>query len=284
MNVCNISRLLAILLFVFLGISACKKTSYVSGPPPVLDTTGAVPVSADPPPPPPPPPGSTISKTLIFDGTSNYITVAKHADFDLSPGENYTITCWVRITNLKEQSIFRKRIDNGLGYEMNVNAAGVYHVNMRGNPGNANLGTNAAVASNLGISQWYHLAMVVNATDKTLKIYVDGVLNNTSLNITQIGTLDVNADIDVLIGYSPIGGGRYFFGQMDDIRVWNKAFTPAELLIDMTTASVDDTTPNLLSAWDFENITGNTATDVSGKGHNGTISGTVVLGERTVVK
>ena len=281
MNIYSISRSLAILLFAFLGISSCKKTSYVSGPPPVLDTTGAVPVSADPPII-PPDPNAKISKTLIFDGSSNYITVAKHADFDLSPGESYTITCWVRIINIKEQSIFRKRIDNGLGYEMNVNAAGVYYINMRGNPGNVNLGTNASVASTLGINQWYHLAMVVNATDKTLKIYVDGVLNNTAANVTQQGTLSVDADIDVLIGYSPIGGGRYFIGQMDDIRVWNKAFTPTELQADMAAISVDDTTPNLLSAWDFENITGNTVPDVSGKGHNGTISGTVVTGEREI--
>lgn len=280
MNIYSISRSLAILLFAFLGISSCKKTSYVSGPPPVLDTTGAVPVSADPPII-PPDPNAKISKTLIFDGSSNYITVAKHADFDLSPGESYTITCWAKVITQKNQTIFAKRVDAGLGYEVNVNGAGVFHVNMRGNPGNVNLGTNASVASTLSTNQWYHLAMVVNATDKTLKIYVDGVLNNTS-TATQVGTLDVNADIDVFIGYTSAGGGRYFAGQLDNLRVWNKAFTPTELQADMTTISVDNTTSNLLAAWDFENITGNTAPDVSGKGHNGTISGTMVTGEREI--
>ena len=220
---------------------------------------------------------SQSGNNMVFDGTSNYITVAKHADFDLSPGENYTITCWAKLTTLKEQTIFRKRMESALGYDMNVNAAGVYYVNMRGNPGNVNLGTNASVASTLGINQWYHLAMVVNATDKTLKIYVNGVLNNTAANVTQQGTLDVNADIDVFIGYSSVGGGRYFAGQMDDIRVWNKAFTPTELLADMATTVVNNSTPDLLAAWDFENVTGANVPDVSGNAHNGTINGPVVL-------
>ncbi|WP_461791680.1 LamG domain-containing protein [Pedobacter sp.] len=274
MNVCHISKSFALILLTFLAISACKKTAYVSGPPPVLDTTGAVAVTADPPP--PPPPAANASKTMVFDGTTNYITVADHNDFDIVPGENFTITCWIRTSQWKNMPVIRKRDASNTGYELAVNTTPIFFVNMRSANG-VNTGTLNAV-TNLAVNEWYHFAMVYNIADRTHKTYVNGILQYTTTH-ADMGTLSFENAVDLSIGYSATQS-RFLLGQLDDIRIWNKALSTTELTTDMTTKSVGNATVNLLAAWDFEQISGNSVPDVSENGHTGTITGTVVTGER----
>lgn len=215
---------------------------------------------------------SQSGNNMVFNGTSNYIVVSDHNDLDIGPGENYTITCWIKTSQWKNMPVFRKRDPSGVGYEMTVGSGGAYAINMRSTT-NVNAGSTVA-SYNMNLNQWYHLAMVVDIVDKSTKTYVNGVLQGTTTN-ANIGTLSFENAVDVTIGRS-VDQNRYYIGQMDDIRIWDKAFTPAELVADMT-ATVDNTTPNLLAAWDFENVTGTNVPDVSGNGHNGTINGPVVL-------
>lgn len=216
---------------------------------------------------------SQSGNNMVFNGTSNYIVVSDHNDLDVGPGENYTITCWIKTTQWKNMPVFRKRDPSGVGYEMTVGSGGAYAINMRSTT-SVNVGSTVA-SYNMNLNQWYHLAMVVDVVDKSTKTYVNGVLQGTTTN-ANIGTLSFENAVDVTIGRS-VDQNRYFIGQMDDIRVWNKAFTPTELLADMATTVVNNSTPDLLAAWDFENVTGSSVPDVSGRGHNGTINGPVVL-------
>ncbi|WP_461791684.1 LamG-like jellyroll fold domain-containing protein [Pedobacter sp.] len=210
---------------------------------------------------------------MVFNGTSNYITVSDHNDLDIAAGENYTVTCWIRTSQWKNMPVFRKRDPSGVGYEMTVGSGGAYAINMRST---TNVNTGSTVASyNMNLNQWYHLAMVVDVVEQNTKTYVNGVLQGTTYN-AGIGTLTFENAVDLTIGRS-VDQNRYFVGQMDDIRVWNKAFTPAELISDMTTTVVNSATANLLAAWDFENVVGTSVPDVSGKGRTGTIVGPVTL-------
>ena len=76
---------------------------------------------------------------------------------------------------------------------------------------------------------WHHLAATYDRTN--LRIYLDGV---------QVGTRALTGSIGVSANPLRIGGnaiwGENFAGLIDDVRVFNRALTPAELTTIMNTA------------------------------------------------
>ncbi|PRQ04864.1 LamG-like jellyroll fold domain-containing protein [Enhygromyxa salina] len=76
-------------------------------------------------------------------------------------------------------------------------------------------------------------------------------------------------------GYSAIGQGatadRWYQGQIDNLRIWNRALSEAEL------EQLCPTPPSLEQGleldWTFENHTGNQITDMSGNARHGTLQG-----------
>ena len=86
------------------------------------------------------------------------------------------------------------------------------------------------------LNVWYYVAGVYNAAARTLDIYVNGVLNNGILTGT-IPASQVNAPVNVYIGKrtSLYGGGYCFNGIVDDVRIYNRALSQAEIQADMNT-------------------------------------------------
>ena len=80
------------------------------------------------------------------------------------------------------------------------------------------------------LNVWYHVAGVYNASARTLDIYVNGVLDNGTLNGT-IPASQINSAVNVNIGRR--SGGFYFNGVIDDVRVYNRALSQAEIQADM---------------------------------------------------
>lgn len=73
---------------------------------------------------------------------------------------------------------------------------------------------NLLVKTGFTTGTWYHLAIDHNASNDTLHVYVDGVLEATVTSVTAL----YNTDKYLSIGYWNFGGDR-FDGQMDDIRI-----------------------------------------------------------------
>ncbi|NCS11951.1 MAG: hypothetical protein GPJ08_12735 [Microcystis aeruginosa G13-09] len=63
-----------------------------------------------------------------------------------------------------------------------------------------------------------------------------------------------------------------FAGKMDEVRIWNKARTQAEIQADMN-HQLTGTESGLIGYWQFSEGTGNTVTDLSGHNNNGIING-----------
>ncbi len=76
------------------------------------------------------------------------------------------------------------------------------------------------------------MAGVYNATAQTLDIYVNGVLDNGVLSGTVPAAL-VNSVQHVNIGRRT--GGYYFQGIIDEVRIYSRALSAAEIETDMTT-------------------------------------------------
>jgi hypothetical protein len=72
--------------------------------------------------------------------------------------------------------------------------------------------------------QWYHVVAVYNSLSGH-KIYIDGVLNNSESTLL---TADVPTDT-VYIGYRQDATPGKFDGSIDDVRIYKRALSNAEI-------------------------------------------------------
>jgi hypothetical protein len=84
------------------------------------------------------------------------------------------------------------------------------------------------------LNVWYHVASVYDTAASTLDIYVNGVRDNGvlfgTIPASQINNSAVNANI------GRRSGGFYFNGIIDEVRIYNRALSAAEIQADMNTA------------------------------------------------
>lgn len=219
-------------------------------------------------------------KVLLLDGATACMSVADHTDIDIDAGENITITCWVQTTSvISNGRIIAKRTapsGTNLGYEFYSNSTGYFATNLRHS--GSNVAPNTFSTAMINDNAWHHLAMVVDATGtKTVKNYIDGVLVGTGPNGTNTfaGTETFANAVALLIGKAN-DNTLYWPGKIDDVRIWSKAFSAAEVQTDRSML-VNGPISNLLAAWNFENVTGTDVPDVSGNNHPGTLSGNATV-------
>src|SRR5262249_13565679 len=84
--------------------------------------------------------------------------------------------------------------------------------------------------TNVNDGQWHHVAAVYDGSNKYL--YIDGNLD-ASLAVT--GTIS-NSSYNVAIGENLEKTGRQFYGNIDEVRIWNIARTQAQIQADMSTS------------------------------------------------
>lgn len=223
-----------------------------------------------------------VSAYMEFDGTTNYINVAHDSELDINLGESMTITFWERVTDHNGARFITKRVTNG--YEIVANGSGQLAANLRSAEGN--LGTPyAPVSYSIEDSQWHHITFIYDQTgsQKICKIYRDGVLI-TSSSEANIKTTDQDLSVptaDFVIGTQSTATTTKVKGAIDDIRVFKRVLSEAEILEDMAMQEITDYT-DVVAVWDFENISGNTLENKAQDKHHGVIHGNVVVGQRII--
>ena len=172
-----------------------------------------------------------IGSGFVFDGVDDFINVGTSAT--LKPSLPITISAWVNTNSgAYERVIFRSDYQDDLytGYWMSVTATGAVTINYGSNgapaSGNRRTKTGATV---LNPNQWYHVVGVIRgATD--MSIYLNGVDDNGSYGGSG-GALAYGSGPSVIGKHdnSNVGPPLYFTGTLDDVRVYNRALSLAEV-------------------------------------------------------
>ena len=162
---------------------------------------------------------------LSFNGTSSWVTVNDATSLRLTSG--VTLEAWVRpIAPSGWQAAIIKEQIGDLSYGLYVNtgqdqASGTVNIN-----GNDTAVYPASEDAQMPQNRWTHLATTFNGS--VLRLYANGVEVN---NIPSSGQLTVGS------GPLRIGGdavwGEYFNGSIDEVRVYNRALSAAEIQADM---------------------------------------------------
>ncbi len=121
------------------------------------------------------------------------------------------------------------------------------------------------VSKEIKPDEWHHVAMVL--TETTRSIYVDGIATSEDMNLTGY---DFSTG-GLYLGWDNATSNRAFKGLMDEVRVWNTARSTEELQTNSHTVLNGDEA-GLIAYWNFDDR-GVLATDVTGNGNDGTITG-----------
>jgi len=223
---------------------------------------------------------------LSFDGTQ-YMTIANHSDFNIAANGALSISCWVQgeVNSSVVQRIIGKRYTDvtNTGYGMallnsspNTNktyAEGVYTTTNNGVVG----------TSTYGQGEWFHLTAVIDLSVKKVILYKNGIKEKEAYNV-NLSSINNESDVYVAAWKDKVGAlkpGYNLKGKIANLRFWNKALTLAEVVADRL-SEVSSSTPNLIAAYDFTNITEGVVADIKGN-HPGTLYGfegdEVVVGE-----
>jgi hypothetical protein len=154
---------------------------------------------------------------LEFNGTDCYINCGNGPSLNQFTNQ-ITMCFWLKTPGFT--TTFSTVISKGDGaWRMGRNAGGnVLHMGYTG----ANYFDGSTPVTD---DEWHFCTGVYNGTMAT--IYVDGAADTTSTATVQIPS---GGNYNVLIGYNEQQTGRYYRGQLDDVRVYKRALDVDELI------------------------------------------------------
>ncbi|MEN9994069.1 MAG: hypothetical protein RL762_726 [Bacteroidota bacterium] len=169
-----------------------------------------------------------------FDGVDDYISVPNSPALNLIG--DFSIYSWVMLANPNVASVSTNHMFilsknagitgqgtwhlalesyNNLPYQLHYNADPCFCLATMG-------GTSSQIANN----NWHQLNVTYNSSTSTLKYYIDGILTYTSSQFTYLNQQTLYS---LLIGKENVGVPGFFNGKLDDIAIWNRALTAAEI-------------------------------------------------------
>lgn len=156
-----------------------------------------------------------IGNGLNFNGANHYVQVADNANINLA-GTPYTISFWFQHNLSSSQAAgVMNKFGNG-GYLLGI-SGGKFLVRHVATGANYTLSGNVTLSSGI----WYHATIVYDRS--TLKIYINGNLDK-----------QMNATADLAANTSQLELGRfssaYYKGLLDEVRIYNRALSPSEVL------------------------------------------------------
>ncbi|MEK7263482.1 MAG: FG-GAP-like repeat-containing protein, partial [Bacteroidota bacterium] len=117
-------------------------------------------------------------------------------------------------------------------------------------------------------SNWQHVCGTYNRSTQTISLFVNGILQ-TSVELDGSGISSIyNGNTPVYIGTATnIDGNlsQFFYGQIDEVRIWNTERTPSEIYASMY-SSLAGNDPMLVAYYRFDERFGNSSYDASGNG------------------
>jgi hypothetical protein len=177
---------------------------------------------------------------LSFANSATYAQIPQDPSHNITG--SITLEAWIYPTSWTSESwrgsIINKEQNNFTGYMLRCGANGTLSFNF--GSGSAWKEITSPV-NTLILNTWQHVAGVFNGT--TLILYVNGVQVGTPVSFT--GTIGTNS-IPIEIGRSNIDVNRFFYGKIDEVRIWNSAISATDIFA-YYNSSITSSNPNYAS-------------------------------------
>ena len=155
-----------------------------------------------------------FGNAAVFFGTNEYMGTDDESAFDISG--NITLSAWVKVSQLDNASMYI------------ISKSGSYYIYKDLNSGVLTFlcqGTGRPVVGTVNIvdGKWHHIVGVYDGVKKY--IYVDGKLDK-SMNSSGVVTTNNNP---LHVGNDAVWPGNEYNGSIDDVRIYNRALSAAEV-------------------------------------------------------
>ena len=191
-----------------------------------------------------------IDSALTLNGTNQYAEVTDPGSSPFDSTGTITIEAWVYPTSTcnGSQVVLVKEVS----YMMYCSLSKwLYAYSGNGSSWNGN-STSIPVEANA----WHHIAYTHSASSTNLKVFYDGVnIETQTLYMPSAMTPNNGA---IRIGQS--GGGNFFQGKIDDVRIYNSQRTDAQIQSDMNTWG-PNTDSDLIAYYDFNDQSGSSVSN-----------------------
>jgi hypothetical protein len=225
-------------------------------------------------------------EAATIKGEGDYLTIKHNDVFNFKAEDNYTIDLWFKADTSKIYShhswpcLFTKGSPNATSYfgcwfnnskgkDSVYFGTGTYDIetgtNVTGNK-------NAAAMTGVLNEEWHHFVAVQK--DGKIYTYVDGKAGATEVAKDITNTWDIY--IGGKVGVDEAGADKLqqFFGDIDEFKIYNRALSYTEI------AGIVVEKPEkeeLVLDLDFANMADGKVNDLTGKGHEGTVTGNVTV-------
>ena len=177
--------------------------------------------------------GSGLNGTAIGDPTfaagvegmaldlngNDYLDCGGVAEFSFS--DAMTVSTWVNIrSHTAAWMAIVAKGENAWRLGVNNTTTGIHYAFSGGGRG----WQAANTATELAFDEWYHVAATYDTTVGAI-VYINGVPDASN---PDIGGIDIN-QFSMLIGENPEATGRLFDGMLDEIMLYNRALSEAEI-------------------------------------------------------
>ena len=172
---------------------------------------------------------------VSLDGVNDFVNLSNPLSLRLTG--SMTLSAWIKSSAFPfdDAAIISKRQSSNTGYQLDTTVdSGPRTIGFKISDASGN-GIARYGATALALNTWYHVAGVYNASGRTMTVYLNGQVDNGA----QIGTVPAaqsNSNQNVNLGRRPgVPGTFNFAGVLDDVRIYNRALTQAEIQSDMAT-------------------------------------------------
>ncbi len=219
------------------------------------------------------------SAALHFDGVDDQVT------FGATPttvSGDFTVQIWVRPTEVaKTMHILSTKTVGGFGFDLQLKNGNTVHANI--GSANAWLSNAADMTYDYSAGRWMHIAYSVSSTG--FKAYLNGELKASGAFSGTPLLMDTNHQLQ--LGYDTNNSNTFFNGELDELRIYNKALTDTEINQEMVNES-SVLSNQLLAHYNFnqgvpqDNNSTNTILEDIGLHHNtGTLVGFTLNGAQS---
>jgi len=169
---------------------------------------------------------------LSFDGTDDYVQIANESNFDFERDDPFTLEAWVKTSSnatlriiTKMQNVLPK---TGWSFFTYDDSSGplLYFVLRNNKTDKIRVHGSTDITDGL----WHYVAVTYDgsSTASGMQIYVDGVgetMQTTDDNLTASTLNDVKLQIS-----GREGSIHVFNGEIDEVRIWDRALLPEDIL------------------------------------------------------
>ncbi|MET8542796.1 LamG domain-containing protein [Kitasatospora sp. NPDC004799] len=191
---------------------------------------------------------------LRLDGVDAHLDLGNRAPLHFG-GKPYSIEAWVKPAALDGPVLSRSG-----EYLLAVDANGAVFLHHEGWP------SNLTSTETLATDTWTHIAATYDGT--TAKLYVNGrPAGSAALPFTPA------TGVNTLVGKRSSGGADSFLnGDLDELRIWNRVRSQAELTTDLNNRLIGNE-PGLVAYYRFDEGAGSTAHDQTDHAGHATLVG-----------